>query len=156
MIDKPYRAKEKKWNGKGNWVYGWLVELGRESFADPIRYGICDKAIPLGSSDVAYNLGITEVVPETICEASGLCTANDTEIWENDICEDCDGKRYIVRRENDVPGGYWAESGFVLDEIGVSGYTHFTDMIDDWECEIQVMVIGNIFDNPEIKEAQKK
>ena len=29
------------------------------------------------------------------------------------------------------------------------------EMIDDWENEIQVNVVGNIFDNPEIREAQK-
>ena len=29
------------------------------------------------------------------------------------------------------------------------------EMIDDCENEIQVNVVGNIFDNPEIREAQK-
>lgn len=154
MINQPYRAKKKQFDGKGEWVYGWLVELSRDSFSDDRRYGICDQAIRVGTpsgEDVAYNLKITEVVPETICEATGLCTHELEEIWENDICEDVEGRKYVVRREYDVPGGYWAESGFVLDEIGVSGYTHFTDMIDDWENEIQVDVIGNIFDNPEMR-----
>lgn len=158
MINKPFRAKKKQFDGKGEWVYGWLVELSKDSFSDEKRYGICDKAIRVGTlsgEDVVYNLKITEVVPHTICEATGLCTHDIVEIWENDICEDVEGRKYVVRKEYDVPGGCWAESGFVLDEIGVSGYTHFTDMIDNWENEIQVNVVGNIFDNPEIREAQK-
>ena len=154
MINVPYRAKKKEFDGKGEWVYGWLVELSIDSFSDGRRYGICDKAIRVGirsGEDVAYNLKITEVVPDTICEATGLHTHDIEEIWENDICVDVEGRKYVVRREYDVPGGYWAESGFILDEIGVAGYTHFTDMIDDWENEIQVDVIGNIFDNPEMR-----
>ena len=31
----------------GEWIYGYLVELGKESFSDIERYGICNKAIPI-------------------------------------------------------------------------------------------------------------
>lgn len=39
MINKPFRAKKKQFDGKGEWVYGWLVELSKDSFSDEKRYG---------------------------------------------------------------------------------------------------------------------
>ena len=50
-----FRSKQ-KYNGE--WVEGYLAKLGKESFSDPERYGICNKAIPLGGSGVCYNLKI--------------------------------------------------------------------------------------------------
>lgn len=122
----------------GKWIEGFFAQSADKT------YIVKDTGIAVGY------MTMKEVAPETVCEATGLYTAGGTEIYENDICRS-DDRNFIVKRECDIPGGYWAETGFVLKEIGTSDYTHFTNMIDDWENEIQVNVIGNIFDNSEIR-----
>ena len=69
----------------GEWIEGHLVKLGRESFSDPERYGICNKAVPLGGSGVCYNLKIDEVIPETVGQFTGLTDCKGNEIWEHDL-----------------------------------------------------------------------
>ena len=66
----------------GEWIEGHLVKLGRESFSDPERYGICNKAVPLGGSGVCYNLKIDEVIPETVGQFTGLTDMNGKKIFE--------------------------------------------------------------------------
>lgn len=149
MKDGLFRAKVQY---TGEWAYGYLVKLGKESFTEMDRFGICDTAVPVGSGGgVIYNLKIKEVYPNTICEATGLYTADEQEIYENDICL-FDDRHFVVKRECEVPGGYWAETGFVLKEIGYTGYTHFVDTVDEYECEMQLAIIGNAFDNKELME----
>lgn len=129
-IDLLVRAKRAD---NHEWVYGYYFLL----FARPV--------VKVGEDSPV------EIIPETICVNTNLMTASRKDIYENDICE-YDGALYIVRRECDVAGGYWAETGFVLDEIGTSNYMSFVDTVDDWSNEIAVAIVGNKFDNPELLE----
>jgi uncharacterized phage protein (TIGR01671 family) len=117
----------------GEWVYGYYVKGATrhcvlKSLAQPHIY---------------------DVIPETVGEYTGLTDKNGKKIFENDIIR-FEDELYIVKRECDTAGGYWAETGFILKHIGWCDYTHFTDTIDDWENECQVFVIGNIHDNKEL------
>lgn len=90
-----------------------------------------------------------DVIPETVGQYTGLTDKNGMKIFEGDIIR-FDENLYTVQRECDTPGGYWAETGYILKHIGWSDYTSFTSTIDDWENECQIFIIGNIHDNPEL------
>lgn len=90
-----------------------------------------------------------DVIPETVGQYTGLTDKNGKKIFEGDIIR-FDENLYTVQRECDTPGGYWAETGYILKHIGWSDYISFTSTIDDWENECQVFIIGNIHDNQEL------
>ena len=127
----------------GDWVEGYLVKLGRESFSDPERYGICNKAIPLGGSGVCYNLKIDEIIPETVGQYTGLTDKNGKRIFEGDI----------VQYYGTYPLEVYIEKGHTkirwYDSISANKYDELffsSDREGYGECEI----IGNIHDNPEL------
>ena len=129
-----YRGKR---SDTDDWIYGFYAKSG-------------DKAYIIKDNDIVIGyVTMKEVVPETICEFTRLYTEEGTEIYENDICR-FDDRHFIVKRECDVPGGHWAETGFVLEEIGYGEAIHFTDTVGDFYNEMQVEVIGNVFDNKEL------
>ena len=111
------------------WVEGYLVKLGRESFSYPERYGICNKAIPLGGSGVFYNLKIDEVIPETVGQYTGLTDKNGKKIFEGDVVVFCGIKGTVVWKGHK----FYVESNLLWD---------FSD-----DC---IEVIGNIHDNPKL------
>ena len=90
-----------------------------------------------------------QIDTETVGQYTGLTDKNGKKIFEGDIVK-FEDNQYEVRRECDTPGGYWAETGYILDHIGWNDYIRFTDTIDGYNNEICVEVIGNIHDNPEL------
>lgn len=92
-----------------------------------------------------------EVDPKTVGQFTGLYTVSEQKIWSGDIARFYE-KLYTVQRECDTPGGYWAETGYILKHIGWSDYVPFTDTIDDYYNEICIEIVGNIHDNPELLE----
>ena len=125
----------------GQWIEGFFAQSGDKA------YIVKDTGIAVGY------MTMKEIVPETVCETTGLHTAGGTEIYENDICR-FDDRNFIVKRECDVPGGHWAKTGFVLEEIGYGEAIHFTDTVENFYDEMQVEVIGNVFDNKELSEGK--
>lgn len=79
------------------------------------------------------------VIPETLCQYTGLKDKNGNKIWENDI---------VKHEISDTIGTVrWYQGdyiGWCVDDV-VIYEQQFTDEMWD-ECE----VIGNIFDNPEL------
>ena len=143
MIEIKFRGKRVD---NGEWVYGYLIELGRYESTDKKRYGITDKAIPIGFDGVAYNIKINEVIPETVGQFTGLLDKNGREIYEGDIlvCQKWIGGNWI---------DYCIERGYVEMKLGAFGlhrkqgyYRPFKDWLEDYEFE----VIGNIHDNKEL------
>ena len=117
------------------WIEGYLVKLGRESFSDPERYGICNKAIPIITSAVCYNLKIDEVIPETVGQYTGLTDKNGKKIFEGDIVEYQEECGEIV---------YSTEEA----RFNVEFDTWCTDFDHIYDYEVEV--IDNIHDNPEL------
>lgn len=93
------------------WVEGYLVKFGKESFSDNDRYGIMEDTTLIakvvtdnrGSSlimkecDYVYhNVKVTEVIPETVGEYTGFTDKNNKMIFEGDIVK-VEGKPYEVK-----------------------------------------------------------
>lgn len=115
----------------GEWLYGVpLVEgYSKTTYIASYEY-----------SSLAFVQQI-EVIPETLCQFTGLCDKNGNRIWENDIVN-------IEYPETTV-------KKCVIEYVGASfvGSTH----ADNWELDgyYDIEVIGNIFDNPELLTAER-
>ena len=85
-----------------------------------------------------------EVAPSTICQCTGLKDKNGKLVWENDFVEyrDCTTERYVVAYEND-------KACFEYQQYGCS-IMNFDEM-----SSVEVEVVGNVFDNPELLEVQE-
>jgi len=138
-----------KFRGKsiqtGKWVYGWYYQLRINEKA--IRHYIVENPLPKlrGVSEI-------EVIPETVGQYVGLNDSKRTkeypegqEIYSGDFIKDAQGSIYIV---------YWdkGECAFKLDYK----YYHHRDK-DECHTYLPMYsrkgeVIGNIHDNPELKE----
>ena len=126
-----YRAKRKD---DGEWVFGGLSYCEKTN-----AYFITN----MGKDHISYIGFHQEVDSNTICQCTGLKDKNGKLIWENDIVNcfeaECCGK--ISWNES--------EAGFYFDVLLEDG-TYEEEHIYDYEdC---MMVIGNIFDNPELLE----
>lgn len=134
-----FRGKRKDNN---ELVEGYLVKLGRESFSDPERYGICNTAIPLLGSGICYNLKIDEIIPETAGQYTGLEDKNGKKIFEGDILEFSDRLVVVFWRTN---LGCW--------DCEFLKFTNRENSRDDMSppnWKYKGKVIGNIHDNPEL------
>ena len=126
------------------WIEGYVLKLGKESFSDPERYGIAVRGgIPLIGSGVCYNLKIDEVDPETVGQYTGLTDKNGKRIFEGDIVKTDKfsepNKQYIIKY--DLQFGAF---------IGQDRYNLYFVTFDGDSGEFEV--IGNIHDNPELLE----
>lgn len=126
-----FKAKRIK---DGQWVDGAF-------YIEP--YTDCCYIIQWNSMGLGFNEFI-EVDGETICQCTGLKDKNGKLIWENDIVEyrDCTTERYVVAYEND-------KACFEYQQYGCS-IMNFDEM-----SSVEVEVVGNVFDNPELLEVQE-
>ena len=124
----------------GEWVEGY-----------PVKYGFTGKEkwhiIPSYASD----LYAFEVNPDTICQYTGLTDKNGNKIFEGDIIcipFELDAEPWETKN-------IYYENGRVYFDDKYHGWyvKFFDDALSIWEYdEIDVEVIGNIFDNPELLE----
>ena len=120
-----YRAKR---TDNGKWVEGDLVHS---------VYKIDDICVGKYGSEV----GMHQVDESTICQCTGLKDKNGKLIWENDIVQycDCTVENYVIAwEENKICFEYQQYGCSIMNFDELSG--------------IEVKVIGNIFDNPELLE----
>ena len=85
-----------------------------------------------------------EIDPDTICQYTGLVDKNGQKIWENDICEMVyDGvvNTYVIVWDKDE-----------LDFKGTNGKENYGRNYEYLGCCEEIIVIGNIFDNPDLLE----
>lgn len=92
-----------------------------------------------------------EIVPETLCQFTGLCDKNGKRIWENDIIKYHFGEIYAPIKygyyQNCFDSQKTEHLGFYVDWTGDKclrkdlGY---------WIDMVYAIPVGNIFDNPEL------
>lgn len=122
-----FKAKRKD-NGK--WVKGDAIH---EPIGMSIRYEKNGMSVRV------------PVDPDTLCQYTGLTDKNGQKIWEYDICEMVyDGTIYIYVV-------VWDKTE--LDFKGTNGKENYGCNFEYLGCCEEIIVIGNIFDNPELLEA---
>ena len=86
---------------------------------------------------------LQEVIPDTVCEYTGLTDRNGKKIFEGDIVgieDEEDDAIFVVKWDADT-------ARFVMD---TDGCTVDFDNYNGYDCE----VIGNIYDDPELVEGK--
>lgn len=129
-----FKAKRKD---NGEWVEGYYVYCRKRHYILPVL----NKAIGFDEREDEW----VEVDPDTICQYTGLTDKNGQKIWEYDICEMVyDGTIYIYVV-------VWDKTE--LDFKGTNGKENYGCNFEYLGCCEEIVVIGNIFDNPELLEA---
>ena len=84
-----------------------------------------------------------EIEPETLCQYTGLKDKNGNRIWENDILQNA--------RNNDLYTVKWHGSfGMYVWSKRKENNKHIFDYGDLYLMNRKCVVIGNIFDDPEL------
>ena len=120
----------------GEWVFGYIARYGHTGKE---KYYI----IPSYAS-VLYSFLIDK---NTICQCTGLKDKNGKLIWENDVVRVCWQDNEAQCEE--IAQVTWDKFGYYpwLDEYHCDGCDLFNEVLD-------IEVIGNIFDNPELLESE--
>lgn len=124
---------------KGKWVYGCLLN---------------DKHDRIGFYNNAYKFEINAVVPKTVGQFTGLTDKNGKKIFEGDIVRLEDywdkGKVFIVKYTDDKVGS----CGCCFPEFGGIGFVMEAKDGERVCYDKDVIVIGNVTDNPELLESE--
>lgn len=136
-----FKAKRKD---DGEWVFGNRIDDGvtGQVFIHAVGNSV-NESDKVGEEGCLQFVAF-EVAPSTICQCTGLKDKNGKLVWENDIVEyrDCTTERYVVAYEND-------KACFEYQQYGCS-IMNFDEM-----SSVEVEVVGNVFDNPELLEVQE-
>lgn len=135
-----YKAKTTpKEKGEFNnvWVNGNLIVSNGKYYIHPVGNVVNVK------NEIGRIIVMHEVIPDTICQCTGLKDKNGKLIWENDIVKEIT----TINFDSDKAKVSWIESEWMLEWKTNCFYRK--DM-KFWTSEKIIEVIGNIFDNPEL------
>lgn len=119
----------------GEWVEGNLITNERNENQKYIGY-IFDER-----NGIIEDFDLIEVIPDTLCQYTGLTDKNGKRIWENDILELPDEDGYFKCE--------WEEdtARFVL-----NGDEFLFDFEAYYGCEC--VIAGNVYDNADLLEVE--
>ena len=141
MIDMREILFKAKRKDNGEWVEGNLITNERNQNQKYIGY-IFDER-----NGVIEDFDLVEVIPDTICQFTGLTDKNGKKIWENDIVSAwSEGKNAIGKVIRRADGLYIMYPAYQNKE--------FWGVCPNKNGKTTVEVIGNIFDNPELLEVE--
>lgn len=115
------------------WVEGNYVE----------KYDLLGKRHLILYTDNYVRWKCVEIVPETLCQFTGLCDKNGKKIWENDILMAHLDESYPEDATYETVE--WGVAGWVGHEIGSTD----KEYLNKFDLE-HYEVVGNIFDNKEL------
>lgn len=154
-----YKAKTTpKEKGEFNnvWVTGNLIVSNGKYYIHPVGNVVNVK------NEIGRIIVMHEVIPDTICQCTGLKDKNGNLIWENDIL---DGFTYPYM--SDGVHNYYVEVCWCDNVPSFGIYTQkypeskvagisagMTELMEDWN-QNDWEVIGNIFDNTELLESEE-
>lgn len=133
----------------GEWVEGNLIDLDIDS-------GYCYIVPPYKkASTLPINFLITDrmklVVPETLCQFTGLCDKNGKKIWENDIIKYHFGEIYAPIKYGCYQNCFDSQKA---EHIGF--YVDWSDEkclrkdLGYWINMVDAVPVENVFDQPEL------
>ena len=127
----------------GEWIEGSLIDLDIDS-------GYCYIVQPYKKASILPIIFlITDrmklVDPETLCQFTGICDKNGNKIWENDILRLDDGTVLKVSWHHFKASWVISKKGWL--------YNHFFGEAVEPE---DIEAIGNIYDNPELLQEERK
>lgn len=137
-----YKAKTTpKEKGEFNnvWVTGNLIVSNGKYYIHPVGNVVNVK------NETGRIIVMHEVIPDTICQCTGLKDKNGKLIWEKDV----------VRCEVGTAEVIWDKSGWRTKRLKNDLWRkdlHYWTVENSEGAE----VIGNIFDNPELVESEEK
>lgn len=148
-----FKGKKKD---NGEWVEGFYYKMSEETYCfkedyerNPVpehHYIVFTRMMDWG---LPNQICSTEIIPETLCEYTGLKDKNGNRIWENDIL--------MAHLDESYPEDVtyetveWNVAGWVGRETGsIDG-----QYLDKFDLE-HYEVVDNIFDNPELLQEEHK
>ena len=106
---------------------------------------------------VVYPNEYHEIYTSTLCQFTGLCDKNGNKIWENDIIKYHFGENYAPikygcyqncfdSQKTEHVGFYveWSDGKCLRKDLGY------------WNNMVDTMPVGNIFDNPELLQEERR